>query len=98
MSRTKTILSAALAVIVFGASIVTADAHGPGNGPANHSGPSNNPGNKPIKTSTNSTPRQMQHRKHAGDANDIDPGENDDVCKWIKKNGRDVKVCTPDDE
>ncbi len=100
MFSTKTILSVAVTAFVFGATIITADAHGPGNhsGPANQSGPTSNLGNKPIKTSSNMPQRQMKHgRKHSGDANDIDPQENDDVCKWTKKNGHDVKVCSDDE-
>ncbi len=90
---TKTIFSAALTVILFGATIITADAHGPGS----HNGPGNTVSSKPIKTVSNAMPRQMQHRrKHGGDANDIE--ENDDVCKWTKKNGHDVKVCGTDDD
>jgi hypothetical protein len=103
---TKTTLSTALTAIVFGVAVIAlpvpAQAHGPGNhGPSNH-GPFNQNGpknfdNKPMKTTSN--PMSRHHRrKHSGDANDIDFDEDADACKWIKKNGRDVKVCADDDD
>jgi len=88
----KTLLSAALAV-VFCAAILAAPAaaHGPGNHDTNH-GATQNTGNKPVKTKANSA----QRRKRGRDANEIDPAESDGTCSWVKKNGHRVKVCSND--